>query len=173
MGVDVEAQAREQLNKVGLRSEYLDLNRMGRLAPGQPGYSWASIRSVRMLLASLAALGLAATALALWAGISLVLPFYIAFLLALLGLGFAGGLVFLERDLRAGLRQMDGSLTKRVEREGRLQTRHFYVCVEPRAECFEVPRRVFNAMPVGGPYRVYFTPRFKFLVNVEALASRA
>jgi hypothetical protein len=169
ISVDTVEQAREELRKAGFRAEDLDENRVGRLAPAQSGYSWASITTVRILLLLLAILGFGAAALAVVAVVLNALPFFIALLLALLGIAFAGGLFFLERDLRAPLRQLDGDLAKRVEREGRLQTRHFYACVDPGDQCFEVPRRVFKLMPAGGPCRVYYTPGFKFLVNVELL----
>lgn len=166
MSIAAETQVREELSKAGFRAEDLDQNRLGRIAPGQSAYSWASARTMRYVLGGIAVLAITAALLAQIASLLNSLPELVVPLLLLTGIPFAVGLTLIRRDLNAPLQHIEGMLSKRTEWEGRLHTRHSYVCV---GQCFELPRHAFNHISAGGPCRVYYTPRFKFVVNVEIL----
>ena len=59
-----------------------------------------------------------------------------------------------------------GKVTTSTDDDGSKTTKMYYVIAGQR---FKVTRKAFQAFEWGRKYRVYFTPRRKVLVNIEAL----
>ena len=161
------------LEEAGFHAADLERNRLGQLAPGQPSFIWGASPLFAGAIAAITVIGsLAGGAYELLRGQGLV-----AFLLGLLAIVvlFLGALYWM--DLRSAVSKADGILTKQIQQSSaRYSTITQYLLILRTSSStasqrlqFYVPSSVFDPVPQGGQYRVYYTPRFKLLVNLERL----
>ena len=167
---DAKRQLQDRVEQAGLHTADLERNRLGQLASGQPKYLWGGPAWRPGAIAPVVAIvGLAGGAFAFLRGQDVL-----AFFWGLVGVGVVFLLAAYWMDLHSSVSKADGMLTKEVSHHLKGGTSYSLIFVvlgatEARRLRFTLPRQVVELIPEGGPYRVYYTPRFKALVNLEPL----